>query len=50
MEPQNREACLFKESSKQSRNEKGHNISLRDIPLKVRRKDARKPLFLIRYE
>ena len=25
-------------------------IALKDVPLKVRRKEAKKPLFLIRYE
>ena len=50
MEYQNRETCLLKKTSKQSDVEKDHNMSLREIPLEARRKDARKPLFLFRYE
>ena len=30
--------------------EKLESISLRDVPLEDRRKEAKKPLFLIRYE
>jgi len=31
-------------------NEKLQTLSLKDVPLEVRRKEAKKPLFLTRYE
>ena len=43
------EACLLKKDSEENMNT-SHRKSLRDIPLEVRRKDAKKPLFLFRYE
>jgi hypothetical protein len=50
MDCQNGESCLLKKSPKQDENASVQTVSLRDIPLEVRRKDAREPLFLIRYE
>lgn len=35
MEYQNRETCLLKKTSKQSDVEKDHNMSLREIPLRL---------------
>ncbi|MGA3111611.1 MAG: hypothetical protein ABSE15_06205 [Candidatus Bathyarchaeia archaeon] len=41
----------FKDNPKRERlRERLAFISLKDVPLKVRRKEAREPLFLTRYE
>jgi hypothetical protein len=50
MDCQKGESCLLKKSPKQDENASVQTVSLRDIPLEVRRKDAKEPLFLIRYE
>jgi hypothetical protein len=48
------EGSLLKKGSKNGKGERLgaqlQMVSLRDIPLEIRRKEARKPLFLIRYE
>ncbi len=41
--------CLIKRENPRSE-ERLTVVSLRDVPLKVRRKEAKKPLFLTRYE
>jgi hypothetical protein len=41
--------CLIKREAQKSE-ERSAVVSLRDVPLKVRRKEAKRPLFLIRYE
>jgi hypothetical protein len=54
MDNQNVEIRVFKKASKNGKGQllgsQLQMVSLRDIPLEVRRKEARKPLFLIRYE
>ena len=44
------DSCFLKKSPKQDENVSVQTVFLRDIPLEVRRNDAGKPLFLIRYE
>jgi hypothetical protein len=45
----NGSTCLVRKDGAKS-GERLENVSLRDVPLEVRRKEAKKPLFLIRYE
>jgi len=49
MNYQNDASCLLKKCSAKVE-ETLAQVSLKDVPLEVRRKEARKPLFLIRYE
>jgi len=46
---QNGSSCLIK-TDPEKREEKETYVQLRDVPLEVRKKEAKKPLFLIRYE
>jgi hypothetical protein len=46
---QNGDACLIRKDSAKGE-ERLECISLNDVPLEVRRKEAKKPLFLTRYE
>jgi hypothetical protein len=41
---------LQKESSEERSGEMLENVSLKDVPLEERRKEAQKPLYLTRYE
>jgi hypothetical protein len=41
--------CLIRKDSVNDE-ERVECVSLKDVPLEVRRKEAKKPLFLIRYE
>jgi hypothetical protein len=54
MDGQNQKSCLLKNNFEDDKTQrlggKLQAVSLRDIPLEVRRKEAKKPLFLIRYE
>jgi len=54
MDYQNEEAISLRRSFDKARRgplaKKLASISLKDIPLETRRKEARKPLFLTRYE
>jgi hypothetical protein len=43
---QNGSTCLIKKDSAKG----AESIYLRDVPMEVRKKEAKKPLFLIRYE
>lgn len=43
-------SSLEKKSVKEQLNEIQDNVSLEDVPLEERRKEAKKPLFLTRYE
>jgi hypothetical protein len=49
MDYQNGASCLLKKCSAKVE-ETLAQISLKDVPLEVRRREARKPLFLTRYE
>jgi len=51
MDYQNQETATLKKGFG-TRRERfgGKSISIRDIPLEIRRKEAKKPLFLTRYE
>ena len=40
----------FDRAKRERLSEKLESISLKDVPLEDRRKEAKKPLFLIRYE
>jgi|WetSurSiteA1Bulk_404760.scaffolds.fasta_scaffold951180_1 hypothetical protein len=54
MDGQNPKSCLLKNSFEDDKTQRLDGkllaVSLRDIPLEVRRKEAKKPLFLKRYE
>jgi hypothetical protein len=51
MDYQNQEKVTRKERLKAKRERlSGESITLQDIPLDTRRKEANEPLFLIRYE
>lgn len=53
MDYQNEETSLLKKTFNPKRERLSselETVTLRDIPLEARRKEARKPLFLIRYE
>ncbi|MCJ7561128.1 hypothetical protein MUO79_11020 [Candidatus Bathyarchaeota archaeon] len=41
---------LQKEASEERSGEMLENVSLKDVPLEERRKEAQKPLYLTRYE
>jgi hypothetical protein len=41
---------LQKETTEERLDEMLENVSLKDVPLEERRKEAQKPLFLTRYE
>jgi hypothetical protein len=43
-------SSLQKETVEERLDEILENVSLKDVPLEERRKEARKPLFLTRYE
>jgi hypothetical protein len=43
-------ANLQKESAEERLSEMLENVSLKDVPLEERRKEAQKPLYLTRYE
>jgi hypothetical protein len=45
----NGSTCLIKKDSVNGE-ERVECVSLKDVPLEVRRKEAKKPLFLTRYE
>ena len=51
---QNKESLLIRQNfhgaKKERLRRKSDNISLKNMPLETRRKEANKPLFLIRYE
>ncbi len=47
---QNGATCLIKKNSAAEGDDRLAQVSLRDVPLAVRKKEAKKPLFLIRYE
>jgi hypothetical protein len=49
MDYQNGSTCLIKKDSAKD-GERLEQVSLRDVPLEIRRKEAKKPLFLVRYE
>jgi hypothetical protein len=49
MDHQNGATCLIKKESSKGE-ERLEYVCLRDVPLEVRRKEAKKPLFLTRYE
>jgi hypothetical protein len=49
MDYPNGATCLLKRESAKGEENLAY-ASLRDVPLEVRRKEAKKPLFLIRYE
>jgi hypothetical protein len=49
MDYQNGATCLVKKGSVKG-GERLEYVCLRDVPLEVRRKEAKKPLFLMRYE
>jgi hypothetical protein len=49
MDYQNGASCLIKKCSAKVGATLAQ-VSLKDVPLEVRRKEARKPLFLTRYE
>jgi hypothetical protein len=49
MDSQNESTCLIKKDSAKGE-ERLEYVCLRDVPLEVRRKEAKKPLFLTRYE
>jgi hypothetical protein len=54
MDYQTQESSVLKENFGRAKrellSEKLESISLKDVPLSARRKEAKKPLFLIRYE
>ena len=54
MDGQNPKSCLLKNSFEDDKTQRLAGklvaVSLRDIPLEVRRKEAKKPMFLKRYE
>jgi hypothetical protein len=43
-------SSLEKKSSEERLSEMLENVSLKDVPLEERRKEAQKPLYLTRYE
>jgi hypothetical protein len=43
-------SSLQKETTEEHLDEMLENVSLKDVPLKERRREAQKPLFLTRYE
>jgi len=48
---QNGSTCLIKKDSAKSQESLAYeNVCLRDVPLEVRKEEAKKPLFLTRYE
>ena len=49
MDYPNGSTCLIKKDSAKGE-ERLEYVSLKDVPLEVRRKEAKKPLFLTRYE
>jgi hypothetical protein len=49
MDYQNGETYLIRKDSAKDE-ERLQHVSLRDVPLETRRKEAKKPLFLTRYE
>jgi hypothetical protein len=49
LDGQDGSACLIKRDS-EKREETVTYVYLKDVPLDVRKKEAKKPLFLIRYE
>ncbi len=49
MDYQNGTSCVIKRDSSKVE-ERFENVCLKDVPLEVRRKEAKKPLFLNRYE
>jgi hypothetical protein len=49
MDYSNGSTCLIKKDSANGK-ERLEYVCLRDVPLEVRRKEAKKPLFLTRYE
>jgi hypothetical protein len=54
MDYQSEKLCVlerdFYKDKKERMHEKFNFISLKDVPLEARRKEAKKPLFLVRYE
>ncbi len=50
MDCKNGETCLIRKVSVAESDERLEQVSLRDVPLEDRKKEAKKPLFLIRYE
>lgn len=50
MDYQNGATCLIKKDFANGKADRLEPVSLKDVPLEVRRKEARKPLFLTRYE
>ena len=50
MDYQNGATCLIKKDFASGKADRLVCVSLRDVPLEVRRKEAKKPLFLTRYE
>ena len=49
MSYQNGATCFLRKDSAKGE-ERLEGVSLRDVPLEIRRKEAKKPLFLTRYE
>jgi hypothetical protein len=47
---QNGATCLIKKNSGAESADKLEQTSLKDVPIEVRKREAKKPLFLIRYE
>ena len=50
MDYHNGSTCLIKKNFADGKADRLECVSLKDVPLEVRRKEARKPLFLKRYE
>lgn len=54
MDYQSEKLCVLEKGFYRDKRERMHEkfnfISLKDVPLEARRKEAKKPLFLIRYE
>ena len=50
MDYPNQKSGFMKKNLSNGKGERVENVFLKDVPLEVRRKEARKPLFLTRYE
>ena len=50
MDYQNGATCLIKKNSEAESDDRLEQVSLKDVPIEVRKREAKKPLFLIRYE
>jgi hypothetical protein len=42
--------CLIKKNSASESDDRLEQVSLKDVPIEARKREAKKPLFLIRYE